>query len=112
MAMGGEAVNCPRCESKLYMIGLVEKTRPSGPWYQCDECDWESEPVRELVLASPAYRLAQLLAQGAKPGWYGPDGEPWYCVNGMCSGQEFLMKGQECISKGHARLCGFVEVKE
>jgi hypothetical protein len=99
-------MNCPKCN-----VCLAVATTPDRSFqYVCVRCEWESESVNALVLASPAYRLAQLKAQGAEPGWYGPDGRRCleYHEDSMYSGH--IVWAGDCVQKEHARLCGFVEV--
>jgi Zn ribbon nucleic-acid-binding protein len=102
-------MNCPKCKEALHITvwpALYESDR-----YRCDDCGWQSETLATMVLASPSYRLAQLQAQGAKPGWYGPDGkkcqeehdEDWNVI--------WLFWRDSRIGIDEARMCGFVEVK-
>lgn len=101
-------MNCPKCNNDNMQAmlgpGLI------GRVMVCMNCDWNSETLEALVLASPSYRLAQLQAKGAAPGWYGPDGErteskvdpKW----GVCVRFDYVW-----VTEKSARLCGFVEVK-
>jgi hypothetical protein len=100
-------MNCPKCERCLGVLN----TPDGSPKYICIGCEWESESVNALVLASPAYRLAKLKAAGAKPGWYGPDGERAGFGPLDKGGREFVEWGDQYFTPGEARLCGFVEVR-
>lgn len=103
-------MNCPKCgECTLYLPCKVALVLPEER-YRCEICDWESEPIGDLVLASPAYRLAALKAQGAEPGWYGPDctlGKTIRLLSGAVAG---VVWRDTFLHIAEARLCGFVEV--
>jgi hypothetical protein len=86
-------MNCPKCGED----GLAHTfSGENDAWLECLDCGWTSPTLEALVLASPAYRKAKLRAEGAKPGWYGPDSKK-------------LELGPIGDPK-YARLCGFVEV--
>lgn len=101
-------MNCPKCPNAL---GLDLHIETLG--MVCPYCGWRSDTLEALVAASPAYRLAKLKADGAEPGWYGPDGERWeFCVDAASLNREghgFCTDSPEKMV-AFARLCGFVEV--
>lgn len=96
-------MNCPKCGVCLG----VSSTPDGSPRYLCVKCGWESQSVNDLVKASPAYRLADLKAQGAEPGWYGPDGQK--CGDGY-QRPDMVWWRHTLFTQQEARLCGFVEV--
>jgi len=111
-------MNCPKCgEHTLYLPCQGALVSPEER-YRCEICDWESEPVGEMVKSSPAYRLAKLKAEGAAPGWYGPDGEKAIVMSPHPSGWGHRIQIHGCAVWGEtlesteamARLCGLVEV--
>jgi hypothetical protein len=100
-------MNCPKCD----VILGVSTTLYASVQLVCVKCGWMSESFTALVTASPAYRLAKLKASGAKPGWYGPDGERCEYCRGTppVSSLEWLRWRGHAITLDEARLCGFVE---
>lgn len=108
-------MNCPKCSADTLFYAAMSHvvTREA-----CSDCGWESEPISDLVEHSPAYRLAQLQAQGAAPGWYGPDGKRAKVMSPHPSGWGHRIEVMGCAVYGEAweqtvemaRLCGFVEV--
>jgi hypothetical protein len=97
-------VNCPKCPNQeLIIIGADwANSRP-----YCKACGWmPHKPFVELVKLDVGYRLAKLKAEGAAPGWYGPDGERCGLMLDGCLEWLTMLFTQE-----EARLCGFVEVK-
>lgn len=114
-------MNCPKCGEIGQGLRLVVHGDATRTKMWCENCGWSSEYVEALVEASPAYRKAQLEAKGAKPGWYGPDGEkatlePFGNQAHLGSGWRLwtlqvkvLAPTQQMLFE-KARLCGFVEV--
>jgi hypothetical protein len=77
----------------------------------CKQCGWMPNlAFGDLVKLDVGYILAKLKADGAEPGWYGPDGKRWEKVWGLCAGEACLVLGATSITLQFARLCGFVEV--
>jgi predicted RNA-binding Zn-ribbon protein involved in translation (DUF1610 family) len=117
--MKGEIMKCPRCGNGLG----GDWTEDKSSRYLCSGCGWASPSVNQMVLASPAYRLAKLQAEGAAPGWYGPDGRKLtpkaddfgnigLCVDGcgLWAADIESDEENEAALLGFARRCGFVEV--
>lgn len=100
-------MNCPKCPNQeLIIIGADwANSRP-----YCKACGWmPHKPFVELVKLDVDYRLAKLKAEGAAPGWYGPDGERCWTVG---DGDRLYVIWHQAVSlrPDEARLCGFVEV--
>jgi hypothetical protein len=108
-------MNCPRCDKPVKQTAAWHG-QPLSVFAFC-ECGWESPMLDGVVVADGAHRLAKLKAAGAKPGWYGPDGEKasWYWEEGEDDSCAMVWHGltiggakNEVLAT--ARLCGFVEV--
>ena len=96
---------CPKCGNSADGMRLHVHMDATRTKMRCDTCGWASDYVESLVRHSPAYRLARLKAQGAEPGWYGPDGQmasPFGRLAVIWRGGVFRFN--------EARVCGFVEV--
>ena len=101
-------MNCPKCDNHdLVVIGASWMDyRP-----YCKQCGWMPNlAFGDLVKLDVGYILAKLKADGAEPGWYGPDGEKAGLRPIDEGGKLFVDWGNQYFTPDEARLCGFVEV--
>ncbi len=106
-------MRCPKCNGNTRILN--QSTGLDLMRLECVMCGWTSETIEALLQAAKTPQqilLEKLKAEGAAPGWYGPDGE-------RC-GIEFDEEGNLALvviarawglPPDLAILCGCVEVK-
>ena len=111
-------MRCPKCNGNTRILN--QSTGLDLMRLECVMCGWTSETIEALLQAAKTPQqilLEKLKAEGAAPGWYGPDGRrlevrtyAWRCWMG--NGDWLCLESnteQEMFDR--ARLCGCVEVE-
>lgn len=102
-------MNCPKCNATIHTVHY--HGQPEAVRIGCNGgCGWQSDTLEDLALVSPSYRLAELEAQGAEPGWYGPDFEACKSIRLESGELAGVVWHDAFLDIEKARICGFVEV--